>query len=93
MPGTSRPTALIILDGWGCSDEVRGNAIAQAHTPVFDRLIGGSPSARLRTSGADVGLPDGQFGNSEVGHINLGDGFVVDQELTRIDRSIRDGSL
>ncbi len=88
-----RPTALIILDGWGHSDNAHGNAIAQAHTPVFDRLVRSFPSAFLKTSGADVGLPDGQFGNSEVGHLNLGAGFVVDQDLTRIDRASRDGSL
>lgn len=93
MQMSIRPIALIILDGWGHSDEVRGNAVAQASTPVFDRLMAEFPSSLLRTSGADVGLPDGQFGNSEVGHLNLGAGFVVDQDLTRIDRAIRDGSL
>ena len=93
MQTTTHPTALIILDGWGHSDLVHGNAIAQAPTPVFDRLLADHPNARLQTSGTDVGLPDGQFGNSEVGHLNLGAGFVVDQDLTRIDRALADGSL
>ena len=88
-----RPVMLVILDGWGLSPEVNGNAVALAHTPTFDHLLASVPHARLRTSGRDVGLPDGQMGNSEVGHLNLGAGFVVDQDLTRLGKSIEDSTF
>ena len=88
-----RPVMLMILDGWGWREESADNAIRQAHTPHFDRLWQAGPHAFLRTSGADVGLPDGQMGNSEVGHLNIGAGRVVMQELPRIGRAIADGSL
>ncbi len=89
---TPRPVMLIILDGWGWSESAADNAVRQARTPNFDRLWAG-PHAFLRTSGEDVGLPDGQMGNSEVGHLNIGAGRVVMQELPRIGRAIADGSL
>ncbi|MCJ2050202.1 2,3-bisphosphoglycerate-independent phosphoglycerate mutase [Methylobacterium sp. J-070] len=84
---------LVILDGWGLRDEVADNAVQQARTPVFDGLMRDRPRAQLRTFGADVGLPDGQMGNSEVGHLNIGAGRVVLQDLPRIDAAIADGSL
>ena len=84
---------LVILDGFGWREEEADNAVRQAHTPVFDRLWAHGPRAFLRTSGADVGLPDGQMGNSEVGHLNIGAGRVVGQELPRISAAIADGSL
>ncbi|MFP3942634.1 MAG: 2,3-bisphosphoglycerate-independent phosphoglycerate mutase [Alphaproteobacteria bacterium] len=88
-----RPVVLCILDGWGWREDRRDNAIAAAHTPVFDRLWATAPHALLRTSGADVGLPEGQMGNSEVGHMNIGAGRIVMQELPRIDTAIADGEL
>jgi 2,3-bisphosphoglycerate-independent phosphoglycerate mutase len=84
---------LLILDGFGWREERADNAVAQAHTPNFDRLWAAGPRAFLRTSGEDVGLPDGQMGNSEVGHLNIGAGRVVRQELARIGGAVRDGSL
>jgi 2,3-bisphosphoglycerate-independent phosphoglycerate mutase len=87
------PVVLAILDGWGIAPPGPGNAIAAANTPVMDRLLTQYPNATLRASGEDVGLPDGQMGNSEVGHLNLGAGFVVYQWLTRINRAVREGTL
>ncbi len=84
---------LVILDGWGLEPAGPGNAIELANTPVFDRLRSTYPHATLRTSGIDVGLPRGQMGNSEVGHLNLGAGFVVYQSITRIDLAIEDGEF
>lgn len=81
---------LIILDGWGIGDQSGSDAIYHAHTPVMDALLEKYPSATLLTSGENVGLPDGQMGNSEVGHLNIGAGRVVYQELTRINKSIRE---
>jgi 2,3-bisphosphoglycerate-independent phosphoglycerate mutase len=85
--------ALIVLDGWGLAPGGPGNAISQAATPVFDGLWARYPHTSLSASGRDVGLPDGQMGNSEVGHLNLGAGSVVMQDLTRIDDAIADGSF
>ena len=85
--------ALIVLDGWGLAPPGPGNAISQADTPVFDRLWEQYPHTTLSASGRDVGLPDGQMGNSEVGHMNLGAGAVVRQDLLRIDDAIADGSF
>ncbi len=85
--------ALIILDGWGLAAAGPGNAISLARTPVFDGLWESCAHTQLSASGRDVGLPDGQMGNSEVGHMNLGAGAVVKQDLARIDDSIADGSL
>jgi 2,3-bisphosphoglycerate-independent phosphoglycerate mutase len=85
--------ALVILDGWGLAPPGPGNAISLAETPVFDRLWDGFPHTQLSAQGRDVGLPDGQMGNSEVGHLNLGAGAVVKQDLARIDDAIADGSF
>jgi 2,3-bisphosphoglycerate-independent phosphoglycerate mutase len=83
-----RPVMLAILDGWGWREDAADNAVRQARTPTFDRLWSTSPHALLHTSGKDVGLPDGQMGNSEVGHLNIGAGRVVVQDLPRIDNAI-----
>lgn len=88
-----QPVMLVILDGFGHREEVADNAVAQANTPHFDRLWAANPHAFLTTSGNVVGLPQGQMGNSEVGHLNIGAGRVVMQELPRIDAAIADGSL
>jgi 2,3-bisphosphoglycerate-independent phosphoglycerate mutase len=85
--------ALVILDGWGLAPPGPGNAISQADTPVFDRLWKGFPRTQLSAQGGDVGLPDGQMGNSEVGHLNLGAGAIVKQDLARIDDAIADGGF
>ena len=85
--------ALIILDGWGLAEPGPGNAIELARTPVFDRLWDEFPRTTLSAKGVDVGLPEGQMGNSEVGHLNLGAGAIVPQDLARIDGSIADGSF
>ncbi len=85
--------ALIILDGWGLAEPGPGNAVSQASTPTFDELWGAYPRTQLSASGPDVGLPEGQMGNSEVGHLNLGAGSVVKQDLARIDGAIADGSF
>ena len=87
------PVLLTILDGWGIGDPVESNAVYSANTPTMDRLLATYPHATLRTSGEDVGLPLGQMGNSEVGHLNIGAGHVVYQWITRIDLAIRDGSF
>ena len=89
------PTALLcILDGWGWRPEpAPDNAIAAARTPNYTRLLAECPHALLATSGGAVGLPKGQMGNSEVGHMNIGAGRVVAQDLPRIDVAIEDGSL
>jgi 2,3-bisphosphoglycerate-independent phosphoglycerate mutase len=81
------------MDGWGISSRVEGNAIAQANTPNYKSLLADYPHCILKCSGEDVGLPEGQMGNSEVGHLNIGAGRVVYQELTRITRAVRDGSF
>jgi 2,3-bisphosphoglycerate-independent phosphoglycerate mutase len=88
-----RPVMLVILDGWGWRDEARDNAIRQAKTPNFDRLWQTGPHGFLHTSGKDVGLPEGQMGNSEVGHLNIGAGRVVIQDLPRIDNAIASGEI
>ena len=88
-----RPIMLVILDGWGWREEAADNAIRQAKTPTFDRLWQNGPHAFLRTSGKDVGLPDGQMGNSEVGHLNIGAGRVVMQDLPRIANAIASGDI
>lgn len=87
------PVALIILDGFGLRDEVKGNAVAQAKKPNFDRYWNKYPHATLRASGEAVGLPDGQMGNSEVGHLNIGAGRIVYQSLTRVNIAIREGEF
>jgi 2,3-bisphosphoglycerate-independent phosphoglycerate mutase len=84
---------LIILDGWGYRENTDGNAVAAAKTPVMDSLWAAYPHTLIRTSGKDVGLPDGQMGNSEVGHLNIGAGRIVPQELVRISDAVEDGTL
>jgi len=89
----ARPVALIVLDGWGYRPETEGNAIALAKTPVWDSLWQRGSRTLLEASGLRVGLPAGQMGNSEVGHLNLGAGRVVMQDLVRISTAIADGSF
>ena len=88
-----KPVVLMILDGFGLSEETRGNAIAVAKTPIIDGLMKEYPFVKGYASGLAVGLPDGQMGNSEVGHLNMGAGRVVYQDLTRITKSIEDGDF
>ena len=88
-----KPLALIIMDGFGLRKETEGNAIAAAKHPNLDRLWATCPHTQIGASGLDVGLPDGQMGNSEVGHTNMGAGRIVYQELTRITKSIQDGDF
>ncbi len=88
-----KPLALIILDGFGYNSSDYGNAVAAAKTPNLDKLFGTCPHTLIGASGMDVGLPDGQMGNSEVGHTNIGAGRIVYQELTRITKSIKDGDF
>ena len=88
-----RPVVLVVLDGWGCAPPGPGNAVEQAATPVFDALLRRWPHTTLAASGRDVGLPDGQMGNSEVGHLNIGAGRVVPQDLVRLGDAVRDGSI
>lgn len=94
-PGKAKkkPLVLIILDGWGLSDNPHGNAIYSARKPVWDKLWRDYPHTAINGSGTEVGLPANQMGNSEVGHLNLGAGRVVYQEYTRISRAITDGSF
>ena len=88
-----KPVALVILDGYGIGEPNEGNAIWLAKTPVMDELLKTCPNTRLSASGLDVGLPEGQMGNSEVGHTNIGAGRVVFQDLPRITNAIADGSF
>src|SRR3954468_1627356 len=88
-----KPVVLLVLDGWGYRAEREGNAIAMAEVPTWDRLWARAPKTLLNASGEAVGLPAGQIGNSEVGHLNLGAGRVVMQDLVRISASIADGSF
>lgn len=89
----SKPLVLMILDGWGIRQESTANAVATAHTPVLSGLLSAYPCVPIQTSGMSVGLPEGQMGNSEVGHLNLGAGRVVYQDLTRITKAIADGDF
>ncbi|MCI8996302.1 MAG: 2,3-bisphosphoglycerate-independent phosphoglycerate mutase [Lachnospiraceae bacterium] len=88
---SKKPTVLMILDGYGLNEKVEGNAVAEAKTPVMDSLMAEYPFVKGNASGLAVGLPDGQMGNSEVGHLNMGAGRIVYQELTRITKEIQDG--
>src|SRR6185437_117100 len=88
-----RPVMLVVLDGWGWREERADNAVRQAKTPTFNRLWTNDPHGCLHTSGADVGLPPGQMGNSEVGHLNIGAGRVVMQDLPRIGEAIANGEI
>ncbi len=87
------PMVLVILDGWGHRADADGNAVAVAKTPIMDSLWAAYPHTLIRTSGKDVGLPEGQMGNSEVGHLNIGAGRVVPQELVRVSDAVEDGSI
>tara|TARA_R110002126_G_scaffold172606_4_gene321353 strand:- start:2721 stop:4271 length:1551 start_codon:yes stop_codon:yes gene_type:complete len=93
MSHPKKPLVLLILDGWGYREQTDNNAIAQANTPVMDQLWQDYPHSLISGSGLDVGLPDGQMGNSEVGHVNLGSGRVVYQDFTRITKAIKDGNF
>jgi 2,3-bisphosphoglycerate-independent phosphoglycerate mutase len=93
LPSRAELVALIVLDGWGCAPPGPGNAVELADTPVFDRLWRDYPHGTLDASGEVVGLPPGQIGNSEVGHLTIGSGRVLDQDLQRVNRSIADGSF
>ncbi len=88
---SKKPTVLMILDGYGLNDKAEGNAVAEAKTPVMDKLMAECPFVPGNASGMAVGLPEGQMGNSEVGHLNMGAGRIVYQELTRITKEIQDG--
>ncbi len=90
MSQVRKPLLLMILDGWGYTQETQGNAVYAARTPVLDALLDRYPSCLLEASGEAVGLPDGQMGNSEVGHLNIGAGRIIYQDLTRINKSIKD---
>ncbi|MBM3907559.1 MAG: 2,3-bisphosphoglycerate-independent phosphoglycerate mutase [Gemmatimonadetes bacterium] len=92
-PRTNRPVVLVVLDGWGYREQRDGNAISLANTPTWDRLWAGAPRTLLEASGRAVGLPTGQMGNSEVGHMNLGAGRVVMQDLVRITAAVEDGAF
>nr|WP_294463596.1 2,3-bisphosphoglycerate-independent phosphoglycerate mutase [uncultured Sellimonas sp.] len=90
---SKKPTVLMILDGYGLSEKTKGNAVAEASTPVMDKLMAEYPFVRGNASGMAVGLPEGQMGNSEVGHLNMGAGRIVYQDLTKITKSIQDGDF
>ena len=90
---SKKPTVLMILDGYGLNDRHDGNAVYEAKTPVMDSLMADYPFVKGNASGLAVGLPDGQMGNSEVGHMNMGAGRIVYQELTRITKEINDGDF
>ena len=90
---SKKPTVLMILDGFGLNEKTEGNAVAQANTPNIDALMKEYPFVKGNASGLAVGLPDGQMGNSEVGHLNMGAGRIVYQELTRITKEINDGDF
>src|SRR3954470_15562299 len=88
-----KPVLLCILDGFALRENKEGNAVAQAHKPNFDRYWNEFPHAMLEASGNAVGLPEGQMGNSEVGHLNIGAGRIVYQDLTRVTKAIEEGSF
>ncbi len=90
---SKKPTVLMILDGYGLNEKTAGNAVAEGKTPVMDRLMAECPFVKGNASGMAVGLPDGQMGNSEVGHLNMGAGRIVYQDLTKITKAIQDGDF
>lgn len=90
---SKKPTVLMILDGYGLNDNTNGNAVAEGRTPVMDKLMAECPFVKGNASGLAVGLPDGQMGNSEVGHLNMGAGRIVYQDLTKITKAIQDGDF
>src|SRR5699024_11336684 len=89
----NKKVILLILDGWGCTADPEVSAIAQARTPYIDQLLMNYPNATLRTDGRNVGLPEGQMGNSEVGHMNLGAGRIVYQDLAKISIAVEEGHI
>jgi len=93
MAKRPKPVILTVLDGWGCSPETMGNAIRLARTPNYDALLQKYPNTQVHTSGPHVGLPPGQMGNSEVGHLNIGSGRIIHMDITRIDLAIHTGDL
>jgi 2,3-bisphosphoglycerate-independent phosphoglycerate mutase len=93
MPILKKPVVLVIIDGWGVAPPSRANALSQAKTPVWDKLLATYPSVTLQASGESVGLPWGEMGNSEVGHLNLGAGKIIYQDLPRINKSIVDNTF
>ena len=93
MTKRPKPIVLTVLDGWGYRAETRGNAIALARKPAYDDLLRKFPNTVIHTSGPAVGLPEGQMGNSEVGHLNIGAGRVVHMDITRIDNLIANNQL
>lgn len=93
MKEFNRPTMLMILDGYGINQDTYGNAIAAADKPHLDEIFTKYPGTTLKACGLDVGLPEGQMGNSEVGHLNIGAGRIVYQDLTMITKAIEDGSF
>ena len=93
MSNTKKRTLLCILDGWGISKDTKSNAVFSAKTPNFDKYFASDMSTTIHADGLSVGLPEGQMGNSEVGHLNIGAGRIVYQELTRINKSIDEGEF
>src|SRR3954471_24162622 len=93
MPIRPKPLVLTILDGWGYSPKTENNAIALARKPTYDKLLAEFPNTLIYTSGRYVGLPDGQMGNSEVGHLNMGAGRIVYMDITKIDLMIENGDF
>ena len=89
----NKKALLVILDGWGIGNHGRGDVIYSTPTPYWDYLVSNYPNSQLQASGENVGLPSGQMGNSEVGHLNIGGGRVVYQDLLKINRAIADGSI
>src|SRR5580704_10412062 len=93
MAKQTKPIVLTVLDGWGFRAETKGNAIALARKPNYDRLLRDFPNTLIHTSGPYVGLPEGQMGNSEVGHLNIGAGRIVQMDITRVDQLIATGEF
>src|SRR5215472_14548820 len=93
MTRRPKPIVLTVLDGWGYRAETQGNAIALARKPIYDELLREFPNTLIQTSGPSVGLPEGQMGNSEVGHLNIGAGRIVHMDITRIDLLIANNKL
>lgn len=89
----AKKALLMILDGWGCGDHQKDDVIFNTPTPYWDSLLANYPHSQLQASGENVGLPDGQMGNSEVGHLNIGAGRIVYQDLVKINRACADGSI
>src|SRR5258708_24737260 len=93
MPKRPKPIVLTVLDGWGYRADTKGNAIALARKPNYDRVLKDFSNTLIQTSGPSVGLPEGQMGNSEVGHMNMGAGRIIHMDITRIDQMIASGEF